>query len=100
MLRWYGFHLGRRKDGMVFTLGDVDMIWCFYLGRCKDGLVYHLGRRWYSLVAIPWETYRRFDLRVPWEMLVWFVFFPWETSNPLGDAGLKLQLGVYRDLSR
>ena len=89
MLRWYGFHLGRHKDGMVFTLGDVDMIWCFYLGRCKDGLVYHLGRRWYSLVAIPWETYIWFDLRVPWETLVLFDFFPWETSNPLGDVDVS-----------
>ena len=49
-------------------------------------MVYHLGRRWYSLVAIPWETYRWFDLRVPWETLVRFVFFPWEKSNPLGDV--------------
>ena len=48
----------------------VYMTW-----EIKDGLVYHLGRRWYSLVAIPWETYRWLDLSVPWETLVQFVFF-------------------------
>ena len=81
--------LGRCWDGMDFTLGDIQMVWFLWHGRCKDGLVYHLGRRWYSLVAIPWETYRWFDLRVPWETLVQFVFFPWETSNPLGDVDVS-----------
>ena len=40
-------------------------------------------------MAIPWETYRWFDLRVPWETLVRFVFFPWEKSNPLGDVDVS-----------
>ena len=31
---------------------------------------------------------------------VFVCYFPWETSNPLGDAELKLQLGVYRDISQ